>query len=201
MSIHTSLVHYSLITIDVGNLWDALAGALRGRDDAIVSVGEYAQELSNLMQSPGGNEALYVSVGTGDFLTPWLTRLYSEPITGLAKPRARVNRLVIKHIDFDAAEAYEAVGVLETGFVAKLRLNLQTLRTDSDLAAHGVSVHTSTWPQLPLFHGYVFGDQFLIESWRVGSGGYLHVRTPLWKGSRRELPNVFDFVLSHFEAA
>lgn len=200
MALHASLVHYSLITIDVGNLWDTLARAFGGRDDALIGVDEYPQQLSALVQSSGTKTPLYVSVGTGDFLTPWLTRLYSEPATSLDKPTARIERLSVKHIELQAAARFEAAQVLEPNFVRKLELNLNTLKTDSDLVTHGVTLDTSTWQRLPLFHGYLFDDQFLIGPWRVGPSGYLHARTPLYKSSRRDLPNVYNFLQSVFSA-
>lgn len=199
VSVAAALNHFSLITIDVGNLWEVLTGVLQVKPSAGVGVQEYTDRLSKLVQSPGPNSTLYVSVGTADFVTPWLTRLYAEPAVGLQTSAPRLDALVLKHIDLNAAEALEAAGALEPRFVERLRLNMEDLqREGSDLTKRAVRFKTCLWKLLPFFHGYLFEDTFLIGPWRVGHGGHLHVRTPLVQGSAKELPNVYQYLRTAF---
>lgn len=199
MDISTSGVHFSLVTINVGNLWEAIAGALTRKKATWIGVSDYTKALTNAVSEQKHDGTLYVSVGTGDFLTPWIRRLYAESVTDTKCPR--IQRLIVKHIDLDKARGLEALKILEPRFVDKLQLNIETLQSDLALKSYGIEVEVRHWPTMPFFHGYLVGKEFLIGHWQFGHGGQLHVRTPLFKSSEEKLPSVYKFVKEQFEEA
>lgn len=157
---------------------------------------DYTKELTNAVLDTSHDGTLHVSVGTADFVTPWLTRLYAEAVHG--GPSPNFNHLVIKHLNFDKASQLEKAGAFKTNFVAKLKMNIEALQTDPAIKAAGIACDTREWPVLPLFHGYLVGAWFLIGQWLVGQGGQLHVRTSLYKSTEKQLPNIHAFLRSSF---
>lgn len=197
MAVHTSLVSIAAVKIDVGSLWEVLADAVRGRAATGIGVAGHTEKLTALVTRKDASDVLFASVGTGDFLTPWLTRLYAETERG--EPVLRLKRIVVKHLDFTLASKLEAASVLERNFTNKLRLNLDTLQHDPALTEAGVVLETRVWKVLPLFHGYLFGEEFLIGPWSVGRRGQLHVKTSLSRSTAAKLPNVYGFVQAEFK--
>lgn len=195
--LNTSLMHFSAVTIDIGNVWDILAKTVHLRKESLIGIKECTSRLSDLVQQ-GEISTLWVSTGPADFVAQWLPRLYSEA-NEKHVPGPKIDKLVIKHLDLNLANKMQKAGILEPLFYEKLKVNLKTLTCNHALSAHHVKVKCRTWEKLPPFHGFLFREECLIGQWGVGIGGYLHVQTHLNHIRKSDLPNVYSFVLKQFK--
>lgn len=164
-----------------------------------VSITGYTSSLTKLVSVKGEDRTLFASVGTGDFLAPWLTRLYSEHAAQPEKKRPRLNRLVIKHLDEKLARSLESLHVLEEGFWDALQANLRKVRNDPYVKRYGVVIDVHSWQQVPPFHGYLCQNRILVGPWMVNEAGHLHVKTPLFEADRKAVPQQHEFVRKQFE--
>jgi hypothetical protein len=197
MGISVSGIHYSLVSIDIGNLWEVIADAIAGKNANWIGVSEYTKALTDAVAKQNNDGILYVSVGIADFLTPWIRRLCSENMINAGG--VKIRQIVVKHIHLDLAQQLESIGMLESNFVEKLKLNIGTLQSDPSLKCYNIETVVRPWKTMPFFHGYLLGGDFLIGHWQVGHGGHWHVRTLLFKSDDKKLPNVHAFVKKQFE--
>ena len=159
---------------------------------------KYNEILSNFVMSSDQPQPLFVSIGSGDFVSSWLTRLYHEySITGENKPK--INKLVIKRLTYSQIDMYEQIGILQPGFRVAAESNIQILQNDPLLKREGVTVEEREWKSLPPFHGYLYGDRLLIGPWMVNEAGQLHVKTPLWETNQRNFAGRHAMIRELFE--
>lgn len=163
-----------------------------------VSVAGYTSSLTKLVTAAGEDRPLLVSIGTGDFLAPWLTRLYHEQAVNPKARRPRLNQLVIKHLDEKLARSLVTLNVLQDGFWDALQTNLNTLRSDPYLKRYNVQIDIRSWPVVPPFHGYLCQDRILVGPWMVNESGHLHVKTPLFEAHRKAASQQYEFVRGQF---
>lgn len=120
-------------------------------------------------------QPLFVSVGTADFVSGWLTRICRERVEPI-----KISELVIVRMRDELIGQMEKQGELEKGFRHQLKANLRVLRTDSQIRQKGIRVIEKLWEHRPPFHGYCYGSRVLIGHWSADSSGKLHVKTPLF---------------------
>src|SRR5262245_26761676 len=72
----------------------------------------YMKVLTKLVIESNERQSLFVSIGTGDFLAPWLTRLYTEQSASGKNKTPRISKLVIKRLSFSLVTQLEAIGAL-----------------------------------------------------------------------------------------
>jgi hypothetical protein len=121
---------------------------------------------------------LCCSVGTADFVVPWLQRLYRNAESN-HKPAPKIQRVLIRHLPYALIEELSRCGVLDSEFGTRLRGNVSNLINDSVISSHGARVEVRPWSQLPPFHGHLYSQDLIVGVWSIDSAGRLHVQTPM----------------------
>ena len=143
-----------------------------------VDAAEYDMALTRVMARSKESHDLCCSVGIGDFIVPWLQRLYRHTEMN-HKLTPKIQRILIRHLPYALIEELSRCGVLGNDFGPRLQSNISTLINDSVISGHGVGVEVHPWAQLPSFHGLLYSQDFLAGIWSIDSSGRLHVQTPL----------------------
>lgn len=162
---------------------------------------EYTQALTKLVTERRESRTLFVSIGTGDFLAPWLTRLYTEESIAFRDREPKISKLVVKRLPSAMISELEKIHLLEDGFNTRVEMNIQALKKDPNLKRSGVSVEEREWKDIPPFHGYMYGEKILIGPWMVNEAGQLHVKAPLWETRQKDFPKRHETVRTWFEAS
>lgn len=126
-------------------------------------------------------KSLYVSVGTADFVCPWIKRIATE-----WHQRILITELVIVRMRDEVIRALEERGLLEPGFLKALEGNIKAMATDDAVVEKGIKVVERFWENRPPFHGYLYGSRVLVGKWETDSTGRLHVRTLVYDTSDPE---------------
>lgn len=176
-------------------IWNLLSGRVKVHHSKT-----YNRVLTGLVTRSNQLQPLFVSIGSGDFVASWLTRLYSEENITVENKIPKINKLVIKRLAYPLIDKLEKIDVLEPGFRDATESNIRILRNDPFLKRERVTVEEREWQSLPPFHGYLYGDRLLIGPWMVNQAGYLHVKTPLWETNQRHFPGRLSMAREFFEA-
>lgn len=159
--------------INIGTHW-----IKRSRGRIYRSTADYDRALTRIVTKSPVSDDYYVSAGTGDFVVPWLQRLYRHAeINGSPVPRIR--RLVFKCLSIEIMDTLLNNRMLAGEFKDRLEANLHGICNDALIRSHGVEIEIRRWTRLPPFHGHMFGENLLIGPWSIDSAGLLHVQTPV----------------------
>ena len=132
------------------------------------AVAEYDMALTRMVSHSKELHDLYCSVGTADFIVPWLQRLYRHA-EATYKPVPKIQRILIRHLPYALIESLSRCEVLDSEFGARLRSNISTLAKDPIISNCGVEIDIRPWKRLPAFHGHLYSQDFLrSEERRVG---------------------------------
>jgi hypothetical protein len=186
---------FELSPVAVKRLWGKMVGG-RGR----LTSEQYAKSIKDEITQTKHPCPLRVSIGTGDFVSPLIKRLFAEASLNGQKDMPRVSVIILKRLADDAATKMESLGILEPGFVEAMHANIRGLREDAHLRQAKVEVEERIWKHLPLFHGHVFANRLLIGPWVVGPKGFLHVRGPLIEIPRKGFEGEYERYLGLFDA-
>jgi hypothetical protein len=158
---------------------------LRREPRVYSEVAEYDMALTRAISRSKEPHDLCCSVGTADFIVPWLQRLYRHAEANF-KPSPKIQKILIRHLPYKLIEELSKCGVLDSGFGNTLRSNVFNLTNDSVIGNHGVKIEVRPWGQVPPFHGHLYSLDFLVGLWSIDSAGRLHVQTPIThlKGER-----------------
>lgn len=114
-----------------------------------------------------------VSIGSGDFCASFLSRYLSERVSaGQAHGMASI---LVRHLSDGLCEKLSKAGVIDRAFKAKMRTNIQAIRS----IGKTVAVDVRPWKAFPPFHGYLVGRLLMIAPWQMSDQGRLHVNTNL----------------------
>jgi hypothetical protein len=151
---------------------------------------KYSEVLNQVVAaSPVGVELL-ASIGEGDFLHTWLSRMCTETPDKIARVRVRCLS------DAAISEQFKDSGG-GNRFKIKLEQNLKEL---SQLCQHNnVELIVSQWQTPAPFHGFICGNHALIGQWALGKDGVPHHKTPLNHYEQTKHPTEFADYLKKFE--
>lgn len=139
---------------------------------------KYDSELINMITTAKDKEDLYVSIGEGDFIVSLITRLYIEARSGQG-PLPMIKRIIIKRLSDELCKKLLDYGFLKPGFDERMKNNLYSLQINENLKYFNVEVVVKEWNILPFFHGFLFNNRFLTNSWSIDESGWLHVASSL----------------------
>lgn len=163
----------SIDRVNIGSHW-----IKRNRGRIYRSMADYDRVLTKIVTKSPVSDDYYVSAGTGDFVVPWLQRLYRHAeISGAPVPRIR--KLVFKCLSIELMDTLLNNRMLAGEFKDRLDANLRGICNDELIRSRGLEIEIRRWTQLPPFHGHMFGDNLLIGAWSIDSTGFLHVQTPV----------------------
>lgn len=150
----------------------------RRRPKVYEEAAEYDMALTQAVARSKEPHDLCCSVGTADFIVPWLQRLYRHAEMN-HKASPKIQRVLIRHLPCSLIEELSRCAVLDGDFSSRLQGNIYALTNDSVLSSHGVGIEVRPWKKLPPFHGHLYSQDFLAGVWSIDSAGHLHVQTPL----------------------
>ena len=171
------------------NIWNAI----RKRVCVYRNSDEVYPAITKLVTSAKQKHPLLVSIGEGDFVQSWLSRICEEH-----QSHVQISRLVLARIRTDLAEVLEEQGLLRSEFRSSMLANIEALRADPGVQRADIQVEVRTWSGLPPFHGWLFGDRMLIGRWSVNDAGELHVKTPVFDTDTRSDPAGHTFARDAF---
>lgn len=190
----------SLLASDKGEqvtrLWKFLTLDLTGNVRQLTTSDQYYAILTEIVTKNDCASDLYVSVGEGDFLYAWLTRLYQESPLDL---QPKIKRLIIKRLSDELLDDYIAKGRLAKSFKNKIERNIASIKEDDQLERNEVEIEIRFWRGFPEFHGYLCGDEMLIGKWQNNINGNLHVKTQLFYTKKQSFPKEYQIVKMGFE--
>lgn len=156
----------------------------------------YYRVLTEIVTGSAERKPLYVSVGTGDFVSPWIRRTCSDQTAPV-----QISDLVIVRLSDEVLASYLSKKLLDPEFLQKLTSNIRDMKTDSAVRKMGITVVERYWPHVSPFHGYLYGNRMLLGRWEVDEKNYFHVRTPLHDGDADHFPELFRQVSEAFKTA
>ena len=149
--------------------------------------------LSKITTESPTKYVLRVSIGEGDFLQSWLTRLC------MANPgRVQIERLLIASINEKVGFQLESLGLLRPGFIESMNNNLIALRDDAGIKKENINIDICHWPHLPPYHGWLYNDTALCARWSINDNGQLNVKTMMQKTERKDNPKAFQQIYEMF---
>lgn len=155
---------------------------------------EYFNQLTKMVTSAEAvRQPLYVSVGTADFVSGWITRIcreQSEPI--------QITELVIVRMSDARIRSLEKQELLQKGFLQTLKANIRVMMTDSVLRQRAIRVLERRWKGQSPFHGYCYGTRVLVGKWAADADGKISVKTPLHDTDEKNDPVVVSDVRRAF---
>jgi hypothetical protein len=152
---------------------------------------QYYDILTSMVTKNNHGNILYVSVGEGDFLYAWLTRLYQESPLDL---QPKINKLVIKRLSDEIIDNYTIQGRLAKNFKNRLEINIASIREDDQLERNKIEIGIRYWKSFPEFHGYLYGHEMLTGKWENNINGNLHVKTQLYYTTKKISPKQYEIV-------
>lgn len=170
--------------------------AITDRVQQLTTSDQYYRILTQIVTKPRDPCELYVSIGEGDFLYAWLTRLYYEK---LADEQPQIKKIIIKRLSDDIIEDYIVKERLRKSFRNKLNKNITAIVEDDEIKRNKIEVEIRYWNNFPKFHGYLCEDEMLIGKWQNSTDGYLHVKTPLSYIKKQFFPQEYSLVMAEFE--
>jgi hypothetical protein len=155
---------------------------------------EYFDQLTKMVTSAEAvRQPLYVSVGTADFVSGWITRICREqPET------VQITELVIVRMSDARIRSLEKQGLLQKGFLQTLKANIRVMTTDSVLRQRAIRVLERHWKGQSPFHGYCYGTRVLVGTWAADADGKISVKTPLHDTDETNDPEVVSRVRRAF---
>ena len=174
-------------------LWHRLRGSVK-----VHPIGKHDAVLTDLVRSVREPQPLFLSVGSADFVAPWLERLYTAADDAASK-EPQISRLILKSLDYALIDRLEGAQVLPPGFGVKLKTNIATIKAIPGIRRNHVKVEERTWTRLPPFAGFLFGDRLLVGPWAVDDDGFLHVRVNIVETHRRSFARRHERALAYFE--
>jgi hypothetical protein len=171
---------------------------LTGRVKQLTKSDQYYAILTDIVTKSDISRDLYVSIGEGEFVYTWITRIFREASPD-AKPK--VNRLILKGLSDELIDAYVSTNRLSKNFKNRMDLNLASILEDEQLSRNGVKIEIKYWKSFPEFHGYLYGDDMLIGEWETNDDGSMHVKSPLYYTKRQFFPKQYDFIKHSFDEA
>lgn len=150
----------------------------RRRPKVYSEAAEYDTALTQAVSRASESHDLYCSVGTADFIVPWLQRLYRHAEINY-KPAPRIHRVLVRHLPYGLIDDLSRCGALDGEFGSRLGANILSLEKDPVIGSHGVEIEVRPWKRLPAFHGHMYSQDLLIGLWSIDSGGHLHVQSPV----------------------
>jgi hypothetical protein len=149
--------------------------------------------LSKIVTEPPQKYDLRVSIGEGDFLRAWLTRLCEA-----CRGRIQINRLLIASLNEEVGSKLESSGLLRPGFMESMKSNMEALKNDAGIIGENINIDICCWPYLPPYHGWIYNDIALSARWSINDKGRLHVKTMMLKTERRDDTKTFQQIYEMF---
>lgn len=164
---------------------------LRENIQQIKTSNQYYDILTSMVTKNNHGNILYISIGEGDFLYAWLTRLYQESPLDL---QPKINKLVIKRLSDEIIDNYTIQGRLPKNFKNRLEMNIASIREDDQLERNKIEIEIKYWNSFPEFHGYLYGHEMLIGKWENNINGNLHVKTQLYYTTKKISPKQYEII-------
>ncbi len=153
-------------------------------------LGQWSSVLDQAVAASRGGMELLASIGEGDFLLAWLSRLQDEAPNRISRVRVRCLS------EAGITEQFKGSGGAER-FKAKLEENLEELRRLCQ--QNHMELIVTPWQSLAPFHGFICEGHALVGQWVRGKDGVPTVKTPLSHYERAKHPNEFADYLKKFE--
>ncbi len=165
--------------------------------DVRPSSDDFYKELTNLVTSSNYKKDLFISIGEGESLNDWIIRIYREYNSGrLEKPQ--INNINIKMLSCDLCQALEKSGYISKGYCSRMKNNINSFLNNPILKEQGININITYWNALPTFHGFIYDNYCLINSWEINVDGFLHVRTYLKEFTAEQNPDKYNSLLKEF---
>ncbi|MBE5228785.1 MAG: hypothetical protein IM550_11540 [Microcystis sp. M54BS1] len=169
---------------------------LTGKVEQLTRSEQYYAILTDIVTKKDILNDLYVSIGEGDFVYAWITRIFHE--ANLDK-KPKISRLILKRLSDELIDIYISTNRLSINFKNKINRNLEFILEDEQLRQNNVEIEIKYWHTFPKFHGYLYGDDMLLGEWANDAKGYIHVKSPLYYTNRQFFPKQYDFIKNIFE--
>lgn len=141
--------------------------------------------------------ALMASVGEADFGQSFITRLFEErESSGIAKPA--ISLVMLKRLSDKLIATLTGEQALHPEFGRNLIMNLGLIKRT--LERYNVPLQILEWQFFPPpFHGWIFGEHVMRNSWACTPTGAFHVKTVLRHYTRAGNAPIWQESVSAFE--
>ena len=137
---------------------------------------EFYSELTKLITTASYKDDLFISIGEGESLNDWLSRIFEENNAGRINS-LQIRNIYIKMLSPELCELLEKNHFLSDGFSARMNKNVHSFCENQYLKDHSIDVKLTYWTKLPTFHGFIYDGYCLVNKWEVNDKNNLHVRT------------------------
>lgn len=140
---------------------------------------QYDRFLTNRVFKSKHPMTYYASIGEGDWVASWISRLNEQSLR-INKKSPMIDKIVIMHINQEYALKLEGLNVLRPGFTQRMLSNIETINNSVSQWSSKVQIITRQWNTgIPMFHGHIIDNWSLIGFWLANEKGHLHVKTSL----------------------
>jgi uncharacterized protein YnzC (UPF0291/DUF896 family) len=172
------MIDFTVINFELSEKpFQNLLNRMRGKE--AITPEKALNEIHELAKRNKEKKILYASIGTAE-VTVLMRRWYAEQTSSSIYPRFESIELI--RMSDNVIETLTLQGLITLGFRERLSSNIQTIKEMCN--EQDITFIERSWPKLPVFHGYLYGENAFVAPWIIDRKGFLAHHTLLQRLSK-----------------